>query len=204
MDKTNKSDSSNCGDKNICTCPFLKKISPPSLASWLFFLPTAVLGLALDLWTKSAVFDWLSQKEGYFVVINGFFNLVLATNRGAAFGIASGQRIFLIAISTAALIVLFGFFLLTGGKRKMFCFVLGLFAAGVTGNLCDRIFNNGEVRDFIDIYHKNYHWPAFNIADSMLCIAVVLLIFFGYSTEKPCQKYYPQQKSASDKQPPTQ
>jgi signal peptidase II len=51
---------------------------------------------------------------------------------------------------------------------------LGLFAAGVCGNLYDRIFNDGLVRDFIDVYYRQHHWPAFNVADSMLCIAVGL------------------------------
>ena len=50
---------------------------------------------------------------------------------------------------------------------------LGLFAAGVSGNLWDRIFNGGQVRDFIDVvYWPGRHWHTFNVADAMLCIAV--------------------------------
>ena len=118
-----------------------------------------------------------------------------AVNDGAAFGIASGQRYLLVAVSVIALIVILTVFLFSGSERKLVHIALGLFAAGICGNLYDRIFNNGLVRDFIDVvYWPGRHWPAFNIADSMLCIGVGLLIISGAFTGKFSRRYARQHK----------
>jgi len=137
-------------------------------------------GLVLDLWSKQAVFNWLSDG-GSVSVINGFLRLVTAQNAGAAFGIATGQRYLLVLVSVLALIVIFAILLFSRAEQNIVHIALGLFAAGVCGNLWDRIFNNGLVRDFIDIYYGRHHWPAFNVADSMLCIAVGLMIISGFT-----------------------
>lgn len=144
----------------------------------------------LDLWSKKEVFDWLRQQGvGSFPVIDGFLQLVMAENAGAAFGMAAGQRGLLIMISFVALVVIFVVFLFSGAERRLVQIALGLFAAGVGGNLYDRIFNDGRVRDFIDVmYWPGRHWPAFNVADSMLCLAVALIIISGFFTEKQSQE----------------
>jgi signal peptidase II len=80
--------------------------------------------------------------------------------------------------------VIFAFFLFSGTKQRLVHVALGLFAAGVCGNLYDRIFNDGLVRDFIDVYYRQYHWPAFNVADSMLCIAVGLGVISCFQVPK--------------------
>ena len=149
----------------------------------LIFWPLMSAGFALDLASKSAVFGWLQHRRGSISIIDGFLQLVEAENTGAAFGIAAGQRCLLISASIIALIVVFAVFLFSGSERKLVHTALGLFAAGICGNLYDRIFNYGRVRDFIDVvYWPGRHWPAFNIADSMLCIAVGLLIISGLRT----------------------
>ena len=147
-------------------------------------------GVTLDLWTKKAVFDWLvSEHPNGFPIIDGFLQLVIALNDGAAFGIAAGQRYLLGAVSVIALIVIFAIFFFGGNKQKSVHLALGLFAAGICGNLYDRIFNYGLVRDFIDVvYWPGRHWPAFNVADSMLCIGVALLLISGFLTEKSSRK----------------
>lgn len=177
---------------------FSKGISlhfPPFKAQLLFW-PCAIIGLILDLWSKNAVFDWLRLKSGCCVsIVDGFFQLVMAENSGAAFGIAAGQRYLLIAASIAALIVIFVIFLFFQIRQQIVYLALGLFTAGVCGNLYDRLFNDGRVRDFIDIvYWPGKHWPAFNIADSMLCIAVGLMIISSLVTEWLGRKHAPQQK----------
>ena len=168
------------------------------MAAHLFFWPLMAVGLILDLWSKRAVFDWLRQSqraEDGISIIDGFLRLVVAENAGAAFGIVPGQRYLLVAVSVIALIVLFVVFLLSGTEHKLVHVALGLFAAGVCGNLYDRIFNNGLVRDFIDIvYWPGRHWPAFNIADSMLCIGVGLIIISGFFTGKSSRKRARQHK----------
>lgn len=168
----------------------------PGLKTQLIFWPLVAAGVTIDLWSKAAVFGWLSRKAANSVsIIDGFFQLVLAENQGAAFGIASGQRYLLIAISIIALAVILFVFFFEGGRQKLFCIPLALFMAGICGNLYDRIFNNGAVRDFIDVvYWPGKHWPAFNVADSMLCIGVGLLIISGLFTAQPSRKHGQQQK----------
>ena len=165
----------------------------PDAKTHLIFWSLMASGLALDLWTKKAVFDWLKPHETY-PVIDGFLRLVIAVNNGAAFNLFAGKPYFLAAVSIIAIMGIFAVFLFSGGQHKLVHIALGLFAAGVCGNLYDRLFNNGSVRDFIDVYRENYHWPTFNVADSLLCIGVGLLIISTFFTEKPAQKHDQQHK----------
>jgi len=167
---------------------FLKRhpFALPDLAAQLIFWPLMAAGLTLDLWSKRAVFNWLEQKPGNGVsIIDGFLQLVAMENKGAAFGIAAGQYHLLVAVSVIALVVIFAVFFLGGTRQKLVHIALALFAAGVCGNLYDRIFNNGLVRDFIDVvYWPGRHWPAFNVADSMLCVGVGLMIISSFRAPK--------------------
>ena len=167
-----------------------RNLALPSLTAHIIFWPIVTAGLTLDLASKRAVFGWLQQRQyNNISIINGFLQLVMAENNGAAFGIAAGQHRLLAAVSIIALIVILVFFLFGGIEQKLVHIALGLFAAGVCGNLYDRIFNNGLVRDFIDVvYWPGRHWPAFNIADSMLCIAVGLLIISSFFTGRFSRK----------------
>jgi signal peptidase II len=151
----------------------------PDKKAHMLYWPIVVIGIIADLWSKSAVFAWLDAKEGYgsdYSVIDGFFRLVMRENSGAAFSIARGQTVMLVSVSVLALIVVLGLFLFGRIQGKVMHVGLALFTAGIIGNLYDRVFNNGYVRDFLDVYHNDYHWPAFNIADAMLCTAVGLLL----------------------------
>ena len=174
---------------------FLKQMtfSLPDAKSHLIFWPLMIGGLALDLWTKKAVFNWLGPHETY-PIIDGFLRLIIAVNNGAAFNMFAGKPYFLAAVSIIAIMGIFAVFLFSGGLHKLVHIALGLFAAGVCGNLYDRLFNNGSVRDFIDVYRGTYHWPTFNVADSLLCIGVGLLIISTFFTEKPAQKHDQQHK----------
>jgi signal peptidase II len=168
-------------------------ISLPDKKAHLVFWLLMAGGLALDLWTKKAVFNWLKPMET-FPLIDGFFRLTRAENNGAAFNLFAGKPYFLAAISLIAMVGIFAVFLLSGGMHKLVQIALGLFAAGVCGNLYDRLFNEGVVRDFLDVYRGKYHWPTFNVADSLLCIGVGLLIISTFFTERPAQKHDQQQK----------
>lgn len=157
----------------------------PDLAAQLTFWPLMAAGLTLDLWSKRFVFGWLAQKPGNSVpVIDGFMRLVLALNDGGAFGMFSGRPYLLAAVSVAALIVIAVVFFLSAGQHRIVHIALALFAAGVCGNLWDRVFNQGHVRDFIDVYYRDWHWPAFNVADTLLCIGVGLLIISSLRVTK--------------------
>ena len=145
-------------------------------------------GLLLDLWSKKAAFERLEPYEVY-RVIDGFLQLVRAENNGAAFGLFAGRSYFLTAISTIAMVAILGVFLFFNSRQKLVNIALGLFAAGVCGNLYDRAFNDGRVRDFIDLYYRSYHWHTFNVADALLCVGVGLLMISTFLIEQPAQKH---------------
>lgn len=165
----------------------------PDSKAHLTFWFLMIGGLALDLWTKKAIFDWLGPHEIY-PVIDDFLQFVPALNNGAAFGWFAGKSYFLTAVSVIATLVIFAVFLFAAGRQKLVHIALGLFAAGVCGNLYDRVFNGGSVRDFIDVYYRSYHWHTFNVADSLLCAGVGLLILSTFLIEKPAQTRDPQRK----------
>ena len=167
----------------------------PDLKAHLIFWSLAMGGLLLDVWSKKAVFDWLGREQSHNVsIIDGLLRFIIALNDGAAFSTFSGKAYLLTAISVVALLVVFGVFLFSGTQYRSIHIALGLFTGGICGNLYDRIFNDGLVRDFIDVYYRDKHWPTFNVADSLLCIGVGLLIVSTFLTEKPSQKHAQQRK----------
>jgi len=136
-----------------------------------------------DQWTKSLVMTSINMDSGV-TLIPGFINLVHARNSGAAFGIMSQPAAglgstFLVLVSLATIL---GILVLVCSSRKMDCYLLigySLFFGGALGNLVDRI-RLGEVVDFLDVYVGNYHWPAFNVADSALCIGVAFFLIHAF------------------------
>ena len=166
---------------------YIRDVKYPSLGDHLIFWPIIVIGVVADLWSKTAVFKWLGWPEtpnNVYHVIDGFFTMVMRENTGAAFSIASGQRILLLSVSIIALFVVIGIFLFGNIRHRLMEVALALFTAGIFGNLYDRAFNDGRVRDFLDFYVGDHHWPAFNIADSMLCVAVGMLVIFNIKHSK--------------------
>jgi len=134
----------------------------------------------LDQLTKAVIANYLILHQSI-EIIGGFFNITYIRNPGAAFGLFhdSGEvfrTIFLIGVSIVALGAIF--FVYRRVKANLpACIALSLIAGGAIGNLVDRI-RFGEVTDFLDFYIGQYHWPAFNVADSAITIGVFLAIFF--------------------------
>lgn len=159
-----------------------------SKARGLFKIPTAkeqitfwfvsAICVAADLWSKTAVFDWLSTKPYQEVTFNSWLRFVMRENAGAAFSMMHGHRFTLVAVSLIAFIAIALIFYSGIIKGKLLTINLALFFGGVVGNLYDRVFNDGLVRDFIDVYLKpfDYHWPTFNVADSLLCISLGIFV----------------------------
>ncbi len=155
----------------------------PTAAQQVLFWVIVVVATISDLWSKSLVFEWLSQKPyQQYTIIPNVLSFVLRENGGAAFSMMSGKRVFLVAISSVSLIVMVAIFYRGWTKNTFMRITIAMFTAGTIGNLWDRVFNGGFVRDFIDVYISplNYHWPTFNIADSLMCVS--LGMFFIYST----------------------
>ena len=167
----------------------------PDFKAHLIFWSLAIGGLLLDLWSKKAAFAWLGQRPSQNVsIIDGFLRFIIALNDGAAFSSFAGKPYILMAISCVALVVVIGVFLFSGTQHRLIHIALGLFTGGICGNLYDRIFNDGLVRDFIDVYIGNWHWPTFNVADILLCVGVGVMFISILITEKSAQKHARQQK----------
>jgi signal peptidase II len=185
-------------DPIASSCPLNlhQRIELPDMTAHLIFWPTLLVGLVLDLRTKHAVFArLLNEHDQRATIIDGFLTFQLALNEGAAFGIADGARPFLIGVSVLAMLIVLGVFFFGSVRQRAVQVALGLFGAGVCGNLWDRIFNEGKVRDFIDVvYWPGRHWHTFNVADAWLCIAVFLLIAVTFFTDSSDQRRAQPQK----------
>ena len=130
-----------------------------------------------DQLTKYIVADYLLQHGD--VLLTPFLSLVLVHNTGAAFGFLSSaggwQNIFFIIIAGAASAFILWMIRRLDSKERLLAIALMLVLGGTLGNLTDRLLH-GYVIDFIDIYYGNWHWPAFNVADSAITIGAALLI----------------------------
>ena len=109
-------------------------------------------------------------------LIDNFFNITVAHNTGAAWSILSGYRIFLICLSIFELFIVYNVFIKGQKLNKRDNIVLGILIGGILGNLIDRIVY-GYVIDFLDFKIFGYNFPIFNLADSMIVISVILLIY---------------------------
>jgi signal peptidase II len=138
----------------------------------------ALLALA-DQASKSAISA--SLRIGEAREITGFFNLVLAHNRGAAFSFLSDaggwQRTLFIGVAVLATAVIVAMLLRHSGER-LFSAGLALILGGALGNLWDRIVL-GYVVDFLDFHALGWHFWAFNLADSAITVGAGLLILDG-------------------------
>ena len=142
--------------------------------------PYGILILAvvlMDQATKSYFVDFFASNAVEFITIFPGLNFVHAWNEGISFGLFSNfeySNIIFLCLSVVIIAVLI--FLLFKEKTRIYSVSYALIIGGAIGNIIDR-FNYDAVFDFIDFYIGHYHWPAFNIADSAVCLGVMLLIY---------------------------
>jgi signal peptidase II len=140
---------------------------------------------ALDQFTKQLVLRSISPYEAR-IVVPDFFSLVNVTNTGAAFGSFKGNNVVFIIISVIALAIVTTLLIRPRRPDRLRDLSLGLLLAGILGNLTDRLLY-GHVIDFLLFnLHVRYAdpWPAFNVADSCISIAVVLFIVHSFWKQK--------------------
>lgn len=172
------------------------------------FLLTAVIGFALDQWSKVEAFDKLSgggvvrmddsvrPLDPHTVrFIPGWLHFDVTANQGAVFGIGQGQRALFVAVSVAAIVFILYLFA-TSGRQRTYQVILGMLMAGVLGNLYDRL-RYGYVRDMI---HALPDWPKlfpwiFNVADSLLCVGVALMILYSFLHQPESRTLNPQPRT---------
>jgi len=151
-----------------------------------FVLAAVVIGL--DQYTKALATAELQYRVP--VEITAWFDLMLAHNTGAAFSFLASaggwQRWFLAGVAMVVSVVVGIWLTRLKHSERMLGIALGLVLGGGLGNLIDRV-SLGYVVDFISWHYNDWYWPAFNIADSAICVGAVLLgwdSFFGESSKQ--------------------
>lgn len=146
----------------------------PGQLGWLWL--TAVV-LVLDQWTKALVLDAFELYER--VELLPVLNLTLAFNKGAAFSfLADGggwQRWFLAGLALVISVAIVIWLARAAVTERLLGAGLALVLGGAIGNLWDRL-AYGHVVDFIDFHWQQWHFPAFNVADSAITVGAALLI----------------------------
>jgi len=140
----------------------------------------SILILVLDQVTKLLIASYIPYES--YILISSFFKLVNFHNSGAAFSFLhdSGgwQRYFLIFVTIIAIVWII-FMLMKIKNKPIISFGLIFILGGALGNLIDRI-RLGYVIDFIYFHIDSWYWPAFNIADSAICLGAGLLVYDMY------------------------
>ena len=142
------------------------------------YLILAAAVIVLDIWTKALVLARIDLHETIPIIPN-FFQIVHVRNTGAAFGIGANasSRLVPLLLNAGAIAVFFVvvvYALRSAVTDRVLQTGLHLILGGAIGNLLDR-FRFGYVVDFLDVYVGSKHWPAFNVADSAICIGIALL-----------------------------
>ena len=145
--------------------------------NWIFLGVVAavvVLDQATKLWIDAAM-----PLHASFPVIDGFFNITYVRNPGAAFGFLAGapplfRSLFFVCVTIAAIVLILYYLYKNPSRGPLLTLSLAFILSGALGNLIDRV-RYGEVIDFLDFYLGRVHWPAFNVADTAICIGAALL-----------------------------
>ncbi|WP_367680657.1 signal peptidase II [Candidatus Fukatsuia anoeciicola] len=147
---------------------------------WLY-LGFAVL--ILDLISKQWIIAHFLLNESITLIPS--LNITYVQNPGAAFSFLANkngwQRWLFIFISVVILLILIVAMYRSNNKQYMINYAYTLIISGALGNLFDRIIY-GVVIDFIDFYINYWHWPIFNLADTSICIGMILIILDGFRT----------------------
>ena len=140
----------------------------------------SIIFVLLDQASKYSVINYLNKD---IEVINNFFYLIYTKNNGAAFSILTGKRIFLIIITLLIIGSLICYIIKNEISSKIEILAFSLIIGGSLGNLIDRVVR-GYVVDFISVKILGYHFPIFNIADTLICIGVFILLIIQFRKER--------------------
>ncbi len=151
----------------------------------LIFLITTASVTALDQLSKALITARLAYGS-VVEIIPGLFNIVYYRNTGTAFGMLRGdssiKTVLMAALTIGAII--FIAFMARQSRTSLHAIALSLISGGAAGNLIDRL-TGGSVVDFLDLYLRSYHWPAFNLADSAITTGVIASIILMYKKDSP-------------------
>lgn len=152
------------------------------MLKWLW---VSLLILVLDQASKITVDTYMHLYQS--IALLPMFNITYVHNKGAAFSFLSEaggwQRWLFTGLALVMSSMITVWLLRLQKQQTLMAVALSLVLGGAIGNLIDRILY-GYVIDFIDVYYQSWHWPAFNIADSAICVGVGLMILDGFKLEK--------------------
>ncbi len=147
-------------------------------------LAVAAIVAILDQLSKAAILRHFAGNGFGRERLASFFNLVLVYNRGVSFGMfnggaGSGAGLDALLFSLAAAAIVIGLvYWLNRVSNPLLAVAIGLIIGGAAGNVADRI-RLGAVVDFLDFHIGSWHWPAFNLADSAICVGVAAMLLDG-------------------------
>ena len=171
---------------------------------YLIFASIAVLGCAIDLITKQLIFAWrgsphLLERQNIWWLWEPFIGIETAVNTGALFGVGGGWgRLFALLSIAAAIAIPVWLFCFRAATSAWLTVALSCVMAGILGNLYDRLglwvepgmpagWSSG-VRDWILFRWRQFTWPNFNIADSLLVTGAVMLLWQAFRESPPAPK----------------
>ena len=173
--------------------PAQPKIEFPKTKAQRLLAYRLLLGLALgvfvaDQLTKAWIaarlpFGTYGEAGGAIRVVRGFFYLVHQGNTGAAWSLFTGRSVVLAVLAAATLIAIFFWRRALGLRDRTTQMCFGLLCGGIAGNLTDRLIH-GHVIDFIDLHFGTYIYPTFNVADSGICVGVILYLWQSLRTSR--------------------
>ncbi|MCY4515288.1 MAG: signal peptidase II [Candidatus Tectomicrobia bacterium] len=155
---------------------------------WHLLAWVAGLVLVLDQATKLHIHNTFSLYESR-PILENFLSLTYVRNSGSAFGLLARYdpyllRIFFPAVTVLAVVLLVWYLSRVPAFQKLTLWGVCLVTGGAMGNGVDR-FRVGQVIDFIDVHwYEVYHWPAFNVADSSICVGVGLLLLDAFRSPR--------------------
>ena len=149
----------------------------------LVWLWLSALVIVVDQVTKRVIDSAMQLHQT--IELIPYFQLTYMRNQGAAFSFLSGaggwQRWFFIGLAIVASVFIFVWLRKLDPSRRREAVAWALVLGGALGNLIDRILY-GYVIDFLDVYVGDWHWPAFNVADSAITVGVALLLLDSFKS----------------------
>ena len=144
-------------------------------------LAVALAAAALDQLTKALVLSFFGEPGCAIrrVVVSWFLDLVLTCNKGVSFGLfnRAGVNSLIFSLADAAIVVVLTFWL-SRVRTNFLAVAIGLIIGGAIGNVVDRV-RFGAVIDFLYFHIGSWYWPAFNLADSAICLGVMAMLLDG-------------------------
>lgn len=174
---------------------------------WLLAISVFVVDQATKLWIVAKVPFNPLHSHGVGAdheIIRGFFYIIHVGNTGAAWSMFSGQSVLLASLAAGTLIAIFYWRHALGLRDRLSQICFGLLCGGIVGNLVDRLVHK-HVIDFVDLHFGNYIYPTFNVADSGICVGVILYLWQSLKAPSESSKTQaPSSRETSTTNPPNQ